>query len=66
MEKIKAFIEKWGYVVFLSIVGTALLFNVGCSIYTSITNPFVGIVALVGAIMALGATAYSIYKEIRK
>lgn len=65
MEKIKAFIEKWGYVVFLGIVGIALLFDVGCSIYTAVINPFVGIVALVGALCALGTIAYSIYKEVK-
>lgn len=66
MERIKAFIEKWGYVVFLALVGVALMFDVGCGIYTAITNPWVGIVALVGAIMALGTIVWTIYKEVKR
>lgn len=65
MENIKNFIEKWGYIAFLGVIGIALLFDVGCAIYTSVVNPFVGIVALVGAVCALGTIAYAIYKEVR-
>ena len=65
MEKIKELIEKWGYVVFLGIVGIALMFDVGCSIYTSVVNPFVGIVSLVGAIAALATLAHTMIKEIK-
>lgn len=66
MERIKAFIEKWGYVVFLALVGVALMFAVGCSIYTAVTNPWVAIIALVGAIMALATIVWTIYKEVKR
>lgn len=66
MENIKAFIERWGYVVFLGLVGVALLFDVGCSIYTSVINPSVGIISLVGALCALGVLATAMIKEIKR
>lgn len=64
MNKIAEFISKWGFVIILGIVGIALLFALGCSIYTAITNPFVGIVGMVGTIMSLGGIAFWMYLEI--
>lgn len=66
MEKIKAFIEKWGYVAFLGVVGIALLFGVGCCIFTSITNAFVGVTGIVGVVCALGVVVNGIIKEVKR
>lgn len=64
MKKIAEFISKWGLTIFLGLVAIALLFTLGCTIYTSIINPFVGIVGMVGTIMSLGGIALWMYLEI--
>lgn len=64
MKKIAEFFNKWGLTTFLGLVAIALLFALGCTIYTSIINPFVGIVGMVGTIMSLGGIAFWMYLEI--
>lgn len=66
MEKVKDIIAKWGYVAFLGIVGITLLFGLGSCLYTSITNAFVGITGLVGAVCAVGVVVNGIIKEVKR
>jgi hypothetical protein len=65
MNKIAEFFSKWGYVVVLSILILAGLFTLGCTIYTAVVNPFVGITGLIGSIFSLGAFSYALYKKIK-
>ena len=65
MENLKNVIERWGYCAFLVIVAVALCFALGATIYTAVTNPFVGIVGLAGVLCALGVLATAIVKEIK-
>jgi hypothetical protein len=65
MGKISEFFDKWGFVAFLSIVGVGLLFALGCCIYTSIINPFVGIVGTLSVVLALGGIALWAYLDIK-
>ena len=66
MNKVVDFFKKWGSTVILSIVGTIGLFTLGCTIYTSIINPFVGITGTIGAVSTLGVVGLYMYKEIKK
>lgn len=65
MSKVAEFFKKWGYCIFLCIVAVAVVFAVGCTIYTAVINPLVGIVGLIGALASLGVLAWLIYKEIK-
>lgn len=65
MSEIFNFISKWGYVMFLSILILVGLFTLGCTIYTAVVNPFIGIVGLVGAISSLAVLAHTLCKEIK-
>jgi hypothetical protein len=53
MNKIWDFINKWAFVAFLGILCVALLFALGCGIYTSIINPTVGIIGSLGIAVCL-------------
>ena len=64
MGKISKWFGKWGFVLALMLIVTALLFALGCCIYTSIINPFVGIVGIVGTVVAIGFGIWVIYEEI--
>ena len=64
MKKIWDFISKWGVIIALGIVGVALLFALGCCIYTAIANPFVGIVGAIGITVVLGVIVYITWEEI--
>lgn len=66
MAKVIEFFKKWGRVVVLGIIGLIGLFTLGCTIYTSIINPFVGITGSVGAVSTLGVVGLYMYKEIKK
>lgn len=66
MNKIVDFFKKWRSVVALSLVGIIGLFTLGCTIYTSIINPFVGITGIIGAVSTLGVVGLYMYKEIKK
>lgn len=57
MKKIVEFISKWGFVIILGIIGVALLFALGCSIYTSIVNLPVGLVGIIANTMCLAVVA---------
>lgn len=65
MGKVIAFFSKWGYTVFLSVFAIVMLFALGCTIYTSIANPFVGIVGTIGVAIALACVIGWISTEIR-
>lgn len=65
MNKLSEFLGKWGYTIFLCIFILTNLFTLGCTIYTSIVNPFVGITGLVGSIFSLGALSHILCKEIK-
>ena len=64
MDKIANFFSKWGFVVILYLIGVALLFALGCCIYTAIINPFVGGVGIVGVATAIAAVVALIWGEI--
>ena len=66
MEKITTFLSKWAFAIVLCIVAVTLLFAVGCCVYTAITNPFVGIVGAVGALIALVCAVGLLCSEIKK
>lgn len=53
MKKIAEFINKWGFVIILGIIGIALLFALGCSIYTAITNLAVGLIGIIANALCL-------------
>lgn len=65
MSKVAEFFKKWGFTMFLCIVAVAVLFALGCSVYTAVINPFVGITGIVGVLASLGVFAWLIYKEIK-
>lgn len=65
MNKIAEFFNKWGFTMFISLVGIAVLFAIGCCIYTAVVNPFVGILGLLGSLAAFGIIAQMIYKEVK-
>lgn len=64
MEKIKEWINTWFGVVALSVVSVALLFALGCCIYTAIVNPIVGVVGSVGVALALAFCVFMIWCEV--
>lgn len=53
MNKIAEFISKWGFLIILGIIGIALLFALGCSIYTAITNLAVGLIGIIANALCL-------------
>ena len=63
MNKIYNFIQKWGFIAFLCVIVLALLFSLGCCIYTAIATPLVGIMGGFGTIMAIGYVSLWIYLE---
>lgn len=65
MNKIAEFFNKWGFTMFISLVGVAILFAIGCCIYTAIVNSFVGIIGLLGSIASFGMIVWLIYKKIK-
>lgn len=65
MKSIVDFFNKWGYTVFLSIFAVLMLFALGCCIYTSIKNLFVGIVGIVGVLVSLLAIGANIYWDVK-
>ena len=64
MNRFAEFFDKWGLTIFLCLIGITVLFSLGCSIYTAVTNPFVGITGIVGNIASLGMLALWVYLEI--
>lgn len=65
MKKIADFFSKWAFTMFISLVGVAILFAIGCCIYTAIVNSFVGIIGLLGSIASLGVIVWLIYKKMK-
>jgi hypothetical protein len=65
MGKVIAFFSKWASAIVLGVVAIALLFALGCTIYTAIKNPFVGIVGTIGVAIALACVIGWISTEIR-
>jgi uncharacterized Tic20 family protein len=64
MEKIKEWINTWLGVVVVGVVSVALLFALGCCIYTAIVNPIVGVVGVVGVALALAFCVFMIWREV--
>ena len=65
MNKIADFLGKWGFVIVLSILILVGVFTLGCTIYTAVVNPFVGITGFIGAIFSLGTLSHILCKEIK-
>lgn len=65
MEKIKEWINAWLGVVVVGVVSVALLFALGCRIYTAIVNPIVGVVGAVGVALALAFCVFMIWREVK-
>ena len=63
--KVAEFFKKWSFVILLSFVGIAMLFTLACTIYTVITNAFIGSVGIIGAVAAICLIAWQIYKEVK-
>ena len=66
MNKIINFISTWAFTIILCIVALIVLFALGCSIYTAVTNPFVGIIGIIGNVASLAVFGWAIYKNIKK
>lgn len=66
MNKIAELISKWGFVIVLGIIGIALLFALGCSIYTAITNLAVGLIGIIANALCLLVVAGWMSIEIEK
>ena len=66
MNKVADFFKQWVFAIILGVLGITLLFTLGCCIYTSITNPFVGIVGIVGAVASLVVVAGLMTSEIKR
>ena len=66
MNKIADFISKWGFVIILGIIGIALLFALGCSIYTAITNLAVGLIGIIANALCLLVVAGWMSIEIKE
>lgn len=65
MKKIAEFFSKWGFVVILNLVGIALLFALGCCIYTAIVNAFAGCIGIVGVLCVLAVLVGLIFQDIK-
>ena len=65
MGKVAEFFSKWAFAMVLCLVAVALLFSLGCCVYTAITNPFVGSIGCVGALIALAVVAGWIVVEVK-
>ena len=65
MKKIADFFSKWAFALFLCVLCVIELFTLGCSIYTAVTNPFIGCIGVVGALCPIMLFGYWAYIEIR-
>lgn len=63
-EKIKEWVNTWFGVVFLGAHSVALLFALGCCIYTAIVNTIVGLIGVVGVALALALCVLLIWREV--
>lgn len=66
MNKIAEFLSKWAFVIFLVVLAVVLLLAIACCIYTTITNPFVGITGCVGVAVALAFVVGRIIIELKE
>ena len=66
MNKIAEFLSKWAFTIVLSLIAVSLVFALGCTIYTAIENPFVGIVGTIGVAIALACVVGWIIVEIKE
>ena len=64
MGKIKEWINTWFGVIAVGVVAVALLFALGCCIYTAIVNPIVGLIGVVGVALALAFCVLLIWREV--
>lgn len=65
MNKIAKFFDKWAFAIVLGVIAIALLFALGCTIYTATVNTFVGIVGTIGVAIALACVVGWICTEVR-
>lgn len=66
MNKIVDFFSKWAFLIVVCVIAVALLFALGCCIYTAITNPFVGSIGVLGVLVALAVAIGWIFVEIKE
>lgn len=66
MGKVIAFFSKWAFAIVLCIVDVALLFALGCCVYTAITNPFVGIVGGISVLLSIAVVTGLFCVEVRE
>lgn len=66
MNKIAEFISKWAFAMFLAIIAIALLFALGCSIYTAITNLAIGLIGISVNLLCLAVIVGWIIIEIKE
>ena len=66
MNKIAEFFSKWAFAIVLCLIAVALLFALGCTIYTAIENPFVGIAGTIGVVVVLACVVGLICSEIKE
>lgn len=53
MNKIAEFLSKWAFAIVLCLIAGALICAGGCTLYTAIEHPFVGIAGTIGVVIAL-------------
>lgn len=66
MKKIAEFFSKWAFAIVLCLIAILLLFALGCTIYTAITNAIVGIFGTIGVCIALACVVGLICVEIKE
>lgn len=66
MKKIAEFFSKWAFAIVLLVIAILLLFALGCTIYTAITNAIVGIFGTIGVCIALACVVGLICVEIKE
>ena len=64
MGKIKEWINTWFGVIAVGVVAVALLFALGCCIYTAIVNTIVGLIGVAGVTLALAFCVLKIWREV--
>ena len=66
MGKIANFFSKWGFAIILCCFAVGLLFALGCSVYTAVTNLSVGLVGCATNGIILTVTIGWIFTEIKE
>lgn len=66
MNKIAEFLAKWAFALVLLVIAILLLFALGCTIHTAITNAVVGVFGTIGVCIALARVVGLICIEIKE